>query len=160
MNRLAFVTNQKLQKAFNVLETLKIGSVWKSIDSNRYTRIKEYIGISFGKYVYDTEICIKPRWFKKNDWTKGEWRVDEIYLKYDFTKNYKRAVFVKPFSMETGFEKKNIMRTIAFIGLVFGYISILNSLISHKFEWWSTLGGSSAVLNTYFYLKALKEANE
>ncbi len=152
MNRLAFVTNQKIKRMFSVVETLSIGSVWKSLDGTLHTRIKKYKGIESGKYVFDTETCIYPRWFKKNNWRYLEWRVDDIYIRHEFPKQYERVRLIEPARFNYGFRKKYIPRYIALIGAGLGVLS-LTSYFLHPtpINWLKIVGWISLPINIFGY---------
>ena len=138
MNRLSFVTNQKMKKVLGVVETLRVGSVWKSRESRMHTRIRRYGGIDKGKYYFVTETCGHPRWYKINKWTPFEWRVDEIYLRHDFPRLYEKAVFVEPLTIfgrdeqTTGFSRdQSPPNLILFLACSSIAGAIISALYSH-----------------------------
>lgn len=157
MNRLAFVTNQKIKKIFSVVSTLKVGSVWKSVDSHLHTRITNYRGIEKGKYVFDAETCVYPRWFKRNQWAPLEMRVDEIYIKHDFPKKYQKVTFYEVGQIETGFKFKYIARHVALAGFMMGTLSICTQFLSSTpLTWWKISAWIFAPINLWLYLRASK----
>lgn len=160
MNRNSFVTNQKVKKIFSVVEILKIGSVWKSVDSHLHTRIKSFRGIENGKYVYETETCVYPRWFKRNPWQALEWRVDEIYIRHDFPKRYIRTHLLEPMKVKIGFKWKYVPRYLYLIGMGCGLVSLEAFLIKPSPITFLKAGAWICILiNAYWYSKAKKVEN-
>lgn len=161
MNRLSFVTNKKLKRLYSVISTLTIGSVWKNVDSHLHARIKSYKGIERGKYVYDVETCVYPRWFKRNQWDSIEWRVDEVYIRHDFVKQYQKVKFFEVANVEHGFKFKYIPRYIAMTAFIAGCLS-LYGYFTHPTEltFFKVLGWICIPINLFFYVRASRLESE
>lgn len=148
MNRYSYIKGYRKPKPFDALSILKPESFWLCLHGSFRGHVKRIVKLDrkdSNQYIYKVQTCFEPKWHKKNKWNEASWSVDEIYLKYDFKKQYKRINF---------FQMKTSKFWYAFVCCWALFFLMFNIVIQNNK--WTILTGALTVASQFYMYRRSK----